>query len=199
MRASATSINPIATEADYEAVVAEADAGLAMAERLGDPATRLHARRSLGFVLSAGPSGHRYRTLGKEMAHILDQAFPTTSDAGMWLAHAVGVTLTGGGQIAGDRHAVADGIARLEELAARTDAPFVRAGLIWVRAGAALAAGRLDDAANLTDAMLTVTSDTGYRLVHWDFTTMRAFAAGDVDLAVTRITDALVDGPRLFP
>jgi hypothetical protein len=64
------------------------------------------------------------------MANILDDAFADNSHAGIWLMHAVGVPLASAGHVAGDPDLVAKGVARLDDLAARTDAPAIHAPLL---------------------------------------------------------------------
>ena len=191
------------TDAEYQAELETADAGLAMAERVGDPATRLQARRYLTLVLAGGPHARRYLTIAKEMKEILDTALTSRSDADLWLLQAVAVSLVGAAQQSGDADAARDGTALLEDLATRADTPFVHGGLLWVRLTNALADGRLEEVAECTDALGAIAAtDLRYGLVQWDFTTMSAFVAGDVDLAVERTTDALGDGAAargLFP
>jgi DNA-binding SARP family transcriptional activator len=184
-----------ATAAEYQAALETAETGLAIAERVGDPATRLSARRYLTLVLAGGPNARRYLTIAKEMKEILDTALTSRSDADLWLLHAVAVALAGAAQQAGDADAVRDATALLEDLATRADTPIVHGGLLWLRLTKALAAGRLEEVAECTEALGAIAAtDLRYGLVQWDFTTMSAFVAGDVDLAVERTTDALGDG-----
>ena len=163
------------SESDIAAAVELAEAGLAMAQRLGDPAALLEAHDAFAQVVVGKLAPIRYLELARAAIQVADATPPEMLGEDIVLLGRVTNRLAAAGRLMADPDTFAEGFSRTERLAEVTGIPHTRAMALRLRGGEALAQGRLDEAVDLADAMVaTCGHDLNFLNTAWEVKLMAA-------------------------
>jgi DNA-binding CsgD family transcriptional regulator len=182
------------SESDIAAAVELAETGLAMAQRLGDPAALLEAHDAFAQVVAGKLAPIRYLELARGAIQVAEATPPEMLGEDIVLLGRVTNRLAAAGRLMADPDTFAEGCRRTERLAEVTGIPHTRAMVLRLRAGEALAQGRLDEAVDLVDAMVaTCGHDLNFLTTAWEVKMMSALVAGNLDDAVARLRRSVTD------